>query len=331
MSPSSRHGNAARVLAALALLLALALQPGAAFTIENAKIMTGAAPGSATQYSMAALLRPGEAAGDFTVEVLGFGQAADGTYTTLPAAEDTSPYSARTLITVDPATFHLDSGQRQPLKVTLTVPEKAGDGGRYALLHIHPAGVAAGQTAFTTGIYVPIMITLTGTSLNHTGSVTAVQAGEVTPGQPLQVMTTVRNTGNHHYYGVVVNLTLIDRAGSVVAVASGPKAVYALIPGNEMTIATPVSSALAPGTYTVKAEAKIADGMVLLGTGNTTMTIRTAYVPPVTETTQAPVSGGTEGPKKLPFLPIYVPWPDAVGTIAVTGAAILLWSARRRG
>ncbi|MDD1667417.1 MAG: hypothetical protein LUO96_03010 [Methanomicrobiales archaeon] len=328
MSPRScRQGKAAVLLAALGLLLVLAIQPGTALTVENPKILSDVAPGT-SRFPMAVLLKPDEAAADYTVEVLGFGQAGDGVYTPLAAADDTGMYSARALITVDPAGFHLDPGQRQPVNVNISVPEKAGDGGRYALLHIHPSGAAAGQTAITTGIYVPVMLTLKGSSLTHTGSITGIQAGEVTPGKPLLVSTAVSNTGNHHYYGLMVNLTLTDQAGKVVAVASSPGSVYALIPGNGMTIATPITTPLGPGTYTVTSEARLADGMVLLDTGDTTMTIRTAYVPPVTQTTPA---GGTqaEGPKKLPFLPIYVPGPDALLVSTALSAALLLWSRRR--
>jgi hypothetical protein len=191
-----------------------------------------------------------------------------------------------------------------------------------------------GQTALTTGILVPVMITLSGTSLTNTGSITGLQAVEATSGQPPLVRTTVENTGNHHYYGIIVNVTLADTSGNVVAAASTPRSVYALIPGNSMTIATPITTTLAPGTYTVKSEAKLADGMIPLDTKSTTLTITKTYVPPATQATAAvgtqAATGGAEGPKKIPFLPIYIPGPDALATVSVVGAMILLWSAKRR-
>jgi hypothetical protein len=329
MSPRAcRRPRALCPLVALGLILAFAIQPGTALTVENPKIMTEVSPGMSYRFPLAVLIGRDEAASDYVVEVLGFGQERAGMYSSVSAGEDLGPYSARTFLSVDPASFHLDPGERQPVNVTLRVPEKPGDGGRYALIHVHPSGAAKGMAAITTGIYVPVMITLKGSSINRTGSITGVEAGEVQPGQPLLVKTTVRNTGNHHYYGLLANLTITDAAGKVVAEASSPGSIYALIPGNTMTIATPLTTALAPGTYMVRSEAKIAEGMQALDSGSTTLTIRTAYVPPVPQTTAA---AGSEGPKKLPFLPIYVPWPGAIATIAVLGAVMVLWSVRRSG
>jgi hypothetical protein len=88
------------------------------------------------------------------------------------------------------------------------------------------------------------MLTLKGTSLTQTGAITNVQAGEAVAGKPVVIQTTLKNTGNHHYYGPFVNITITDSGGNVVATASTTPSIFALIPGNEMTIKTPLGTAL---------------------------------------------------------------------------------------
>jgi len=325
----------------LVLATAFAIQPVTAVTVEGIKIMQDVLPGTTFQFPMAVSIGPDALPSDYAIDVVGFGQSPGGSYSPLAAAVDTGPFSARSFVTVDSSLVHLDSGQRMAFNATIRVPENVGEGGRYALIHIHPTAVGGGEGALATAVIVPVMLTIKGTTLTHTGSITSIQAGEVLNREMIPipiVRTTLRNTGNHHYYGVFVNVTVSDSTGRIVATPSTNPSLYALIPGNEMTYMVPVPD-LAPATYTVKSEAKLADGMMLLDTKTVSIPIEIAaptpggvqHIPEMKEpggATSAP--SGTEGQNQIPFLPTSLPWPDALVTVGVVTAAILLWSGRKR-
>jgi hypothetical protein len=284
---------------------------------------------------------------DVAVDVMGFGQTGSGTFSPLPALQDTSPYSARSFVSVDSPTLHLEANQRQPFNAIIHVPQNVGDGGRYAIIYIHPAA-GAGSQAFGVAVIVPVLLTIQGTSLTHTGSITDLQE-VVLPSNSVQIQTTLKNTGNYHYYAYV-NDTVTDSNGHVVATPFTAPSDYTLIPGNQMVITTYVSAQLAPGTYTVKSDAKLSDG-TLLDTKTTTFTLSApsaaATPAPAQQQTaaQTPGSGAKEtialqwtppatpastGPHKLWILPIYTPGPDPLITIGVLSAAlVLLWGRRK--
>jgi hypothetical protein len=316
----------------LILVLALAISPVTALKVENPKILADVAPGETARFPLAISLGTGEAASNISIEVLGFGQAAEGMYTRLPADQDTGPYTARPFVSVEAPSVRLEPGQRKDFDATVKVPATVGDGGRYALIFIRPAAGQGGQAGFAPAVAVPVMLTVKDTPLTHTGSITKLTAGKVPPGNALQVQTTLRNTGNHHYYGALVNVTVSDPAGQVIQSSSTQASAWALIPGNEMTLSLPITGTLNPGTYTVRSEAKIGEGMVSLDSETASFTIDTPYVPPTQAGAVTPagttVPGGSGEPKKLPFLPIYVPGPDAVLVTGALAAALLLWSRR---
>ena len=324
------------IITVLLLSSILVIQPVMALKVVNPKIMADVVPGQTYQFPMAVSIDMNDPATDVAIDVLGFGQSPGGSYSWLTPAQDTGPYSARSFVAVDSSLLHLNPGQRIDFNATIRVPQNVGEGGRYALIFIHPPPTGSGLVATIT---VPVMLTMKGTTLIHTGTITNLQAGEEVTGRPIEIRTTLQNTGNHHYYGALVNITVTDSAGNLVARES-TTTIFALIPENQMTFATPITSTLSPGTYTVKSEAKLADGMALLDSKTATFTIQTPYVPPTPQTTitgGAQVPTGTtatpveaEGPKKVPFLPIYTPGPDALVIIEGLSVAFLLWTARLR-
>ena len=298
----------------LVLVLLLAVQPVIALKVENPIIRMDVTPGMTFKFPMAVSINPDDQAADYAVEVLGFGQSPGGSYSLLPAAADTGPYSARAFVTIDSPLIHLASGQRKTFNATISVPQNVGEGGRYALISIHPTiTTGSGQTSFTTAITVPVMLTVKSTALTHTGAITNLEVGKKVPDTPMEITTTLKNTGNHHYYGTFVNVTVTDSAGKVVASASANQSIWALIPGNQMNLTTPVSAALTPGTYTVKSDAKV--GTTLLASKSSSFTVSTpsAVQTPTASTTKAPgtiaPSGGTVTPdmKKTTYTPLSIP------------------------
>jgi hypothetical protein len=266
----------------LALILALVPAPVTAVKVEGAKIMYDVIPGKTYVFPMAISIKPEDDAAEYAIDVLGFGQSPDGgSYQGITADKDTGPYSARSYISFPSTTIKLDPGQRVAFNATVKVPANAGDGGRYAVVLIHPASAGTGQAAFATAVLVPVMLTVEGSNLAETGRITGIDVGEIGESKPITISTTLENTGNHHYYGAVNRVTITDRAGKTVAATTTEPFVRAVIPGQSVRVPAAVSAALPVGTYTVKSEMLLESGTVL-DSSSTALTVSEAYVPPFT-------------------------------------------------
>ena len=264
----------------LLCIAACATQPAAALKVEGAKIMLDVVPDTTYLFPMAVSINPTDPPSDYAVDVLGFGQSVEGgSYTPLTAADDTGAYSARPFVSVESPVIHIDPGQRRAFNAIIRVPQNVGDGGRYALIHIHSAATGGGQTAFATAIIVPVLLTVQNTKLIETGTITEMSVGDIVAGKPITVSSTLKNTGNHHYYGVVNQITVTDPAGKTVATAKADPVSNAVIPGQSVRFTTPVSTPLAVGTYTVKSDMLLGSGAVL-DSRATSVTVKEAYIPP---------------------------------------------------
>lgn len=252
-------------LAVLLTVLTFAAVPVSALKVEGARIALDIEPGKTYTSPIAVSIKPEEPEGDFALDVMGFSQSpADGTYTGLEAAKDTGQYSARPFISVDKPTVHLKPGERAEITATINVPADARDGGRYAIILVHPAASASGQpAAFATAVAIPVLLTVKGGTVTETGEIATVGPGTAEPGSPFQVVTTFRNTGNHHYYGAVNNVTITDAGGKVVAASSTTPFDKALVPGQPVQITAAFANGLAQGTYQVTSQMYKQDGGLL--------------------------------------------------------------------
>ena len=275
------YGFVKLILPALFIVLMLSAVPVLAIGVSGARYMGTIAPGGTAVHTMTVEIGPGEDPTDVLVEVMGFGQNMDKGYTTLDPVNDLSPYSARPFITLDKNTVHLEPGTKQTINANIALPKNLGAGGRYAIIYIH-ALPGAGKS-FTTAVMVPVFITASGTALAETGSITKLDVSDVTIGQPITVTTTLKNTGNYHYYRTVNEVRLTDASGNIIATNSTTPSVYAIIPGNTVgfTIQPDVKN-LPLGTYTVNSKVLLEDGRVL-DNKTTTFAVKTIYIPPVTE------------------------------------------------
>ena len=271
-------------IAGCLIILSLVIVPTAAVKVEGAKIMLDVKPNTNYIFPMAISTKTDDAVSDYAVEVYGFGQSTEGgSYTPLTAAEDTGANSARTFTTMDSPVIHLEPGQRTAFNATIRVPANVGDGGRYAIIHVHPASATTGQaTGFATAIIVPVMLTVEGSNLIETGEITGVEVGEIVEAKPITVSTTLKNTGNHHYYSVINQVTITDSLGKTIASAKTDPFSRAVIPGQSVRFDAPVSTPLSVGTYTVKSEMMLESGTVL-DSSSTSVTVKKAYIPPFTE------------------------------------------------
>jgi hypothetical protein len=267
-------------ISAVIILLLFCTAPVAAIGVSGAKYEGTIAPGGTDTHVITINIGADEQATDISVQVAGFGQNPNGIYMPLDAANDVNPYSARSFITLDNSTIHLEPGTSQSITATITLPQNVGPGGRYAIIYVRSLPGAGSSLA--TAIVVPVFITVAGTTPTETGSIIQIDPGTVTIGQPITITTTFENTGNYHYYAASNEVTVTDASGTLIANASTTPMAYAIIPGNTVQFVTqPDVSNLQAGTYTV--DSKVLLNGQVLDEKNTTFTVNTNYIPPATE------------------------------------------------
>ncbi|MCK9630760.1 MAG: hypothetical protein M0R30_03880 [Methanoregula sp.] len=277
----------------LLILITMCLPNVTAISVSGAKYMDSIKPGGTTTHTMTVSIGAGDDPADIQVDVLGFGQGLEMSYSPLTTADDVSPYSARSFITVDESTVHLEPGAKKTITAKISVPANAGPGGRYAIIYIH--ALPGKGKSFTTAITVPVMITISGSAPTETGSITNLSVSDIVVGQPLKVTTILENTGNYHYYHTANLVVIRDANGNIVSNKSTQPTVFAVIPGNTVRYSvTPELQNLPIGSYTVTSQVLLETGKVL-DERSATFEVKTNYVPPITESniTLTPGSSGT--------------------------------------
>jgi len=313
-SSSGKFGMIGLVILCLLLVLPAGVS---AISVSGSKYMGSIAAGGTDTHTMTVSIGSDEDPTDVLAEVYGFGQNLDQGYSALNPAEDTGPYSARSFITLDNSSLHLQPGVPQSINAKIAVPANAGSGGRYALIYIH-ALPGVGKS-FTTAVMVPVLITVAGTTPTETGSITDLSVGTVTPGQPVTVTTSLKNTGDYHYYRTVNSVIIKDAAGNTVGNFSTQPSVYAIVPGNTISYtAKPDLQNIPVGTYTVNSQVLLESGTVL-DEKTTTFAVKTDYIAPVTESTIT-LTPGKSGTLKSPDgrYSILFPQGAVLGDVAVT-------------
>ena len=323
MEQQKRRIKQISIILALILVSATVVTPVFAIKVEGAKIMLDVVPGKTYIFPMAVSIKPDDAATDIAVDVLGFCQSAEGgLYEGIASSADTGQYSARGFMTVEKPVIHLNPGERVEFNAVIKVPSDATNGGRYALILIHPAAASGQQAAFATAVAVPVMLTPEGGSLTETGEITSVAAGDIVPGKPIRITTMLKNTGNHHYYGAVSKVTVTDSSGKTVATVATEPFVRAVIPGQTAGIPADITTGLSTGTYTVTSRMEKQDG-TLLDEDSTTIEVKEAYVPPF-EITSVDVAPNSPAVLTVPGGSIAITFPKGSfvsdGTVTVRPA-----------
>jgi len=249
-------------------------------TVSNAQIVTNVTPGQTFTQSFIVAIGSADPAVNITVQIDGAAQALDGTYRLLDAADDTSPYSARTFVTVDHSSFLLQPGGSQVVTATVQVPEDVGTGTRYAIIHFATPPQGTGNIGIITAIDVPVYLTIKGSQFNQTGTITGITTGTITNSQPITITTSFQNTGNI-YFKVEGQTTITNDQGVTLDTVPIPLTSASIIPGivrNLDAIFTP-SGSLAPGTYAIRSVVMSSDS-ILLDKSDGTFTIKAPYKPP---------------------------------------------------
>jgi len=263
------------------IFLILCPLPAAAIKVSGSIYTGSISPGSTGVHTMTISTQPTDKPMDLTVDVLGFGQSPQQSFSSLSPEKDTSPYSARTFITVSPKTFHLEPGGSQEVKATIAVPQNVGDGGRYAMLTIRNAPVGSGTMGIVTSISVPVLVTISGTATTLKGSITDVTVADVVPGQPIRITTVLKNTGNIHYV-VKNNVSVFDSSGKLIAEGASPPSTQSVVPPFTQKYVVNLVTPLSLGTYTATSTASLADGTVL-DTKTVPFEVKTTYIVPSEE------------------------------------------------
>jgi len=296
----------------------------AGLRVYNAKYMGEVSPGDEIIHTMTVLTEANDAPMDIRVDLAGFGQSEDRSYNQLSPLEDTSPYSARPFITLDTSSFRLIPGESKEIKAKIAIPKDAGAGGRYAIINIYNVPAGGGQMSVVTAMMVPVMITIKGTPLTETGSITDVSVGSATESKPIVVVTTFKHTGNHHFYGAVNEVKVTDAAGNELAKIPLPPSATAIIPGNTVKFFAMIDKSLATGSYMVTSTVAKSDG-TKLDEKSTTFEVKTAYAPP------AGISA-VQGYANIVLKPTQTtaPGPDALVICGLLALGVFIAGSRKR-
>jgi len=303
--------SVALAVCCLSLLASPVLAGG--LTVSGAKIDDSVKPGNDYSYTIG-VQNTSDAPMDIGVEVKGYGMSANQDFIVLEPKDDSNPYTARELLTVSPASFHLEPGASQPVTVTTKIPSGIGDGGRYAIVFIHTVPAGGGQVATISAVAARVLLTISGSKLDTTSQITEVSLAQNTSQEPAGVMVTVADNGNYHYEPALQ--ATLRNGDKVVATTSVLAPGWPIIPGysRQYQLTFAGGTAIPAGKYDVDVEVKDESGNLITKgtfplefTQNQVPTPATTAPSPTTPVSPAPAAG--------------VSWPVIVG--AAAGGAII--------
>jgi hypothetical protein len=204
------------------------------------------------------------------------------------------------------------------------------------MINIHTKPVGGGMVSISSAIGVPVMVTIKGHPITETGSIADIKPVTKQDGKTA-IVTTFKNTGNHHYYGATNAVTVTDAAGKKAASVILDPSLTAIIPGSMVTFEAVTPTPLAPGKYTAESKVTLPSGIVL---NSTKMTVEVAATPAgttlATPEALAPVksapsagSGGVDivvqdTSSQAKVKTTYTPGPSPLITCGVFAAVLLL-------
>jgi hypothetical protein len=266
MEPSiSCYKNGTLIIVALFIVSSLVFSPvSAGLSVQNIKLLTDAAPGDVITYPVTISIDAGDSPTDVFIDAMGFGQSLDMAYTPLSASEDVSQYSARPFIRLNKNSVRLAPGTSEDIMATITLPKDARGGGRYAMLYVHTgSGSSTNVQSYSIAYAIPVMITITGYPVQEKGSIAGISAAGFQPGDPIAILTTLQNTGNHHYYNTVNAVRVLDQSGKAVTDVTLSPTLFAIIPASTVQYSAGLKKTLTPGSYTVISTVTVEGGAVL--------------------------------------------------------------------
>jgi len=237
-------------------------------------------PGESYIHKMTVSTREDDSAMDIQIDVMGWGQSLQGIARALQASEDTSSYSAREYITVEPDLFHLEPGQSQEVVASIRIPRDVGSGGRYAIIYVHSAPAGEGQVAVVSAINTLVLLTIKDSQIVHEGRISEFTVGEVVSGQSIDMLTIFQNTGNHHFK-IKGELTISDSRGEVLDTINIPLTPSSILPAmsRELESSFAPKGELPSGEYSIAMKVMLDDNTIL-DEAQSTFEVGGTYTPP---------------------------------------------------
>lgn len=196
-------------------------------------------------------------------EARGFGQSPDGSIIALPPSDDNSPYSGRTLISsIDKTSFLLDPGSSQQIQASIDIPADAAPGTRYAIIHIYSQPDSSNGVGIVVATNILVIIRIPGSEPINKGEITGLEISEIESGQPVQIETTFKNTGNIHYK-VRNKVTIKDNTGQIISQDETALTSSSIIPGQSRLLTLSFmdgTNGLPPGQYIIESGVSLKDG-----------------------------------------------------------------------
>jgi hypothetical protein len=267
------------VMSALALLaIPVSANPG--LRVSGAICEGEIVPGNNYTHTMTISTRDTDPAMDIQVDVMGLGQSLEGACQALEAPEDTSPYSARSFITLNKSSFHLEPGGSQEVVATIRIPGNATAGGRYAVIYVHTQPTGGGQVGIISAINVPVYLTIKDSQLIYEGKIIELPTTEAVSGEPVEILTMFQNTGNHDFK-VKGEVTIKDTQGQILETISIPVTTSAVVPGiiRQLKATFIPQGELPLGNYSVQSRVMLEDG-TLLDEASGSFEVKEPYIPP---------------------------------------------------
>ena len=155
------------VLMGILVFLVISPGPASAINVVGAKFLETVSAGDTVTHTITVSTKATDPSMDIIVDVLGFGQTGSKSYSPLPAADDTSPYSCPEIYLARQRILPPEPRESKTVTATIAVPKDAGNGGRYAIISLHNAPSVGGTTAYITAISIPVMITIARSGLSR--------------------------------------------------------------------------------------------------------------------------------------------------------------------
>jgi hypothetical protein len=243
--------------------------PNNAFTVDKAIFDMNVNPGANLPQTVTLSSDPTADPLDVNVEVDGLGQTNQGANVELDAQSDT-PFSARTYITnITPATFQIAPGTSEKISFNINVPSSSTPGEKYAVIRIYsnPYGIGQGAAAVV-AVDIPIILDVDGITSTPTGQIASLAVTSAVVGAPLEIQSTLLNTGTGRIPAetTINRLVIKDSSGNTVVQQTDiPVNDPSILPGFDRTIiANPgPENGLPAGNYSLESSFILGDGTIL--------------------------------------------------------------------
>jgi hypothetical protein len=143
------------------------------------------------------------------------------------------------------------------------------------MINIHTNPVGTGTVGIASAFGVPVMVTIKGQPIIETGSISEIKSVIKQDGKTA-IVTTFKNTGNHHYYGATNSVTVTDANGKQLASVTLDPSLTAILPEATVMFEAVTPTPLIAGTYSVESKVILPSGILF---NSTKMTVEVATTP----------------------------------------------------